>query len=533
METIETPVLEDFREDLVPFERNFEFLPLFLPNREKDRRKEISYQEEIILDDGRSMEALYTATGSATLGLPGDFDQDAFVGVMSLLQGQGGPDEDGKLWYRPYRLLQEMGRKPGGRQYEDLTESMERIGATHFRSRRVFYSAKLGRRISRKGFGLWDYDLAEHEGRHGSNLESSWVRFDDVFLDNYRLGYLDRLDVAFYRSLRRPTSKRLFRLLNVMCGEGGEWNVNAFALRDLVPLVRYSEAWRIKEKLKGAHEELKEKGFLLDVSFCGRGTLTNVVYSLAPNFGRRRVVDGILANPEERFALELLASYKMSHEDAALRIKRFGPERCVFYAEEIVHQKKVRNPVAWLKSGIDNDFLKDLRVSVHKKTYARPDKDPPAGDEGSTTRPTRDGEPLTLGPDVAVDSGAASEPAQEAWLWLVSQLLSGEEAKTGGVEASWFELYQAVFIGGDVLLVRAPDTAAAREIMDRYGEEIGRMWRVWAGAEARIFVGDPEETERALEVFDRRRLREDGKRSVATRRRQEGYEWLFGEGGSS
>ena len=356
---------------LIPVERNLEKYPFFLTNRWSDDGVAIVYHETVDVGDGVREECVWEVSGHGILGLPGAFDQDLYMGVLRMLDELEGPDETGRLWFKLYDLLAYSGMGRTGAHYERAKQSIERIGTATVRTKNTFYSPRLGRRIRNQKFQVWDSDLIDHEGRRGSNLETNWIRFHEVFLDSYRNGYVDRLDAEFYSSLRRPLTKRWFRLLNEQCDENGRWKANIFAIRDLVPLSRhYVEAKEIKKQARKAHEELERRGFLAEARFTGRGKATEIEYRLAPHFGRRRTIERVEADNRGRVALGLLCSYRMSREDAAELVRDHGADQCIRAAEEIPNQRtQVRRPVGWLKQALREGWEFPERLKPELSTY--------------------------------------------------------------------------------------------------------------------------------------------------------------------
>lgn len=419
-------VVGDRRDGVVRSERNFDAKPFFVTNKGKEKRNWVSVVETEEIEAGMSIESTWTVFGHPALGLPGAYDQDIYMGSLRLLERQGGPDEQGKLWFKPYQLLEESGFGRSGRDYERLAQSIERVSGTHVVSERAFYSARLKRHIS-KGLGLWKYERAEHFGRRGSNLELSYLRFDDAFLESYEHGYLDELDSAFYASLQKPLSKRLFRLLNERCDSQGSWRVDAMVLRDLLPLGEYRFASEVIKGLRrSAHGELEKKGFLKGVEVVKSGGSTYLTYELAPNFGRRRLVDLALEDPRGQAAMNLLCSYYMSREDAAALVSEQGAERCIQYAEALQNQRNVRNPIGWLKRAIAEGWAVSERPRANQAKNVEP-RWASVSDTGSTNQKRPEDSLGVLSPD---------SRAEEAWNAVFEDLAG--ELDTPSLRV-WFE----------------------------------------------------------------------------------------------
>ncbi len=467
------PRPEESRAGLAWSERNLDGMPLFLPNPRTDKRRRICVEDLIEGEGGMEVRSTWTVIGHGTLGLPGSFDEKVYVASLALLEKQGGPDEDGRLWFKPYELFKAMGTKTtGGDNYGRLAGSIERVAGAHIVSERTFYSARLGKRFSRRAFGLWKYKLSDHFGRRGSNLETSYLRFDDVFLENYEHGYMDRLDTAFYMALSRPLSRRLYRLLNEKCDGRGAWSVDAMLLKGLVPLSEgYASASEVKKALADAHRELEGMGFLRGAEFVGTGRgEASVEYVLAPNFGRRRLLDVVVSDGEGREAVELLHSFHLDREEAAALVAEHGASTCISHAEALAHQKNVRNPAGWLKKSL----VEKWSLSSSPESVEVPGKaagSSPGGSSGSTEG-NGGGIPPTAGGDGAARYDACSTPDPEAQgIW---KLVMDDAA--GRIDApswkAWFEGTVPVSLDGEVLTISVPNSFAKEYITGRFKDHL-------------------------------------------------------------
>jgi hypothetical protein len=467
------PRPEEKRAGLAWSERNFDGMPLFLPNTRTDKRRRIVVEDVVEGEGGMEVRSKWTVVGHGTLGLPGSFDEKVYVGTLALLEKQGGPDEQGRLWFKPYELFKAIGMKTtGGDNYGRLAESIERVSGAHIVSERAFYSARLGRRFSRRGFGLWKYKLSEHFGARGSNLEMSYVRYDDVFLENYEHGYMDRLDTAFYMALSRPLSRRLYRLLNEKCDGRGGWSVDAMLLKGLVPLSEgYASPSEVKKALTDAHRELERMGFLQGAEFVGTGRgKARVEYLLAPNFGRRRLLDVVVSDGEGREAVELLHSFHLSREEAAALVAEHGAETCIRNAEALPHQKNVRNPAGFLKRSLSEGWS----LGPVPQSGDAPKK--AAGTGGAGGDPKGDAGGSSSGSSGAGKAAPRYEldptpdpAAQGVWDFVIDDMADSIDAPARKV---WFEGTVPVSLEGEVLTVSVPNSFALEYITERFRDGI-------------------------------------------------------------
>jgi chromosomal replication initiation ATPase DnaA len=76
-------------------------------------------------------------------------------------------------------------------------------------------------------------------------------------------------------------------------------------------------------------------------------------------------------------------------------------------------------------------------------------------------------------------------PAKEAWSSLAEDLvaLRGRE-----VLPPWFEQFEGGELEGSTLTVLVPNSTAANHLNDNFGEDLPRLWRERAGADAVVQV---------------------------------------------
>ena len=89
------------------------------------------------------------------------------------------------------------------------------------------------------------------------------MTWNPVVFESFRAGYLKRLDLAFYRSLRSAVAKRMYRFLDKRFYHRIRWT---FDLREFacehIGLSRIHDNGQLKRKLRPAIDELEAAGFL-------------------------------------------------------------------------------------------------------------------------------------------------------------------------------------------------------------------------------------------------------------------------------
>lgn len=316
-------------------EKNLLWLPIGTLARGRGRRTlVVSCADSYADETGREIFWRWTCAGDARLGLPGEFEQDAFMALHEMLQGRGGLDEGWGLEFSNYELLRAMGRGTDDKHYRMVRPALKRLAGVRFSSERSFFDAQGGRVLAEKDFGLCALERVEVAGRGGRVRENNRLVFEEPFVRSYHAGYLERLDMEFYKSLRLPTSKRLFGMAGERCDEGGTWRIGLHTLRDAMPLGHYEHASHIWAALKRPISELLGRGFFAaaerDTSADGR---QEVAFRLARGFGAQRRAEGLRAAPATWAAVELLEAVGLGGAAERLVVEH-GAKRCERMARE-------------------------------------------------------------------------------------------------------------------------------------------------------------------------------------------------------
>ena len=306
---------------------------------------------------GNKVQASLTLRGSAGVGLPISWDQDALFAVEELLQEKGGPDEDGGLDFSLRQLVSIAGYADSGQYYDRMRASLDRIGSTWIISDKAFYNPLTESLISDR-FNLWTVKFRDDRDLYSRHFkEQHRLQFHKNFLDSYEGGYGRYLDRDFYKSLHYPTSKRLYRLLSSQFAYQREWQVDPFTLRDLMLIGGYRHASRVKQAMKNAHEELTSRGFLRlveDRKLAGGKKV--LLYKSSKKYALRTREQRVLNEPEKRVAYEMLKEHGVWRSSRLSLIENHGPTRCIEASEALVRKREVRNPGAWLQRAIAKGF---------------------------------------------------------------------------------------------------------------------------------------------------------------------------------
>jgi hypothetical protein len=448
---------------LVSAEQNLEEFPLFELKARKRGAKARVFEKVTEGESGVSLNQVWKVMPSGEYGMPGPVDQDVYLAVLQLLQQRGGMPEDGELGFSLYELRKILGwSDDSGGAYREIREALLRIATTSMQSRNAFYSAQERRRIV-DTFNLWSIHFAEHEVRGHTVRERHVLKFHPIFIRNYMAQYLKGIDSDFYWSLRSPVSKRLYRLVDLQRAGALSWETDLFGVRDQIPL-DYDYPSQIKRALHKAHDELLQRRFLSGVEYEGR---TGVVYRVSRDFARRQKARELSGDPKEMFAIERLIRERIDGDTARELVVTHGPQRCLFYADAVNHQKGVLTRAGWIVSAIKGGWaIRDApQATLQDSLPETPVEGVEGAEDHAPTRPDRDPE---QGIDPTPPSPRPDPAAAEVWERVL------EDAQGDIVDVSslrvWFDGITPVGLQDDVLSVAVPNSFAKEYIETRFGE---------------------------------------------------------------
>jgi hypothetical protein len=458
MSDLQWPLFPEYA-PLVSAEQNLEEFPLFELKARKRGAKARVFEKMIEGEAGVSLNQVWKVMPSGEYGMPGPVDQDVYLAVLQLLQQRGGMPEDGELSFSLYELRKILGwSDDSGGAYKEIRDALLRIATTSMQSRNAFYSAQERRRIV-DTFNIWSVHFAEHEVKGQTVRERHVLKFHPIFIRNYMAQYLKGIDSDFYWSLRSPVSKRLYRLVDLQRAGGLSWETDLFGVRDQVPL-DYNYPSQIKRALQKAHDELLQRDFLSGVEYEGK---TEVTYMVSREFARRQKARELSGDPKEIFAIERLIRERIDGDTARELVVTHGPERCLFYADAVNHQKGVLSRAGWIVSAIKGGWaIRDVAQTTLQDSLP---ETPVEGAEDQASPRTEQGADRSPPPPyVPPDPDPA---AQEVW----EQVLQDAE---GDIDVSslrvWFDGISPIGLEDSTLSIAVPNSFAKEYIETRFGQ---------------------------------------------------------------
>jgi hypothetical protein len=479
MSDLQWPLFPEYA-PLVSAEQNLEEFPLFELKARKRGAKARVFEKMIEGEAGVSLNQVWKVMPSGEYGMPGPVDQDVYLAVLQLLQQRGGMPEDGELSFSLYELRKILGwSDDSGGAYKEIRDALLRIATTSMQSRNAFYSAQERRRIV-DTFNIWSVHFAEHEVKGQTVRERHVLKFHPIFIRNYMAQYLKGIDSDFYWSLRSPVSKRLYRLVDLQRAGGLSWETDLFGVRDQVPL-DYNYPSQIKRALQKAHDELLQRDFLSGVEYEGK---TEVTYMVSREFARRQKARELSGDPKEIFAIERLIRERIDGDTARELVVTHGPERCLFYADAVNHQKGVLSRAGWIVSAIKGGWaIRDVAQTTLQDSL--PETPVEGAEEQASPRTEQGADRSPPPPYVPPDPDPA---AQEVW----EQVLQDAE---GDIDVSslrvWFDGISPIGLEDSTLSIAVPNSFAKEYIETRFGQllESSLKERLSNQASLRVVVG--------------------------------------------
>ena len=219
---------------------------------------------------GRTVKRRLTVSASTEYGLPRALDDEVILGLVQL--SKAGSFSGRKISFVPAELFRLLGWREEGRSYARLETSLKRwLGVT-------LYYDNAWRDNARKIWIDEHFHLLENvvvrRRRKGTGTEEVgekrklWsVTWNEVVFQSFEAGYLKKLDMELYRTLRLAASKRMYRFLDkrLHYRRRKAFDLRTFACEH-IGFGRRDDNAQLKRRLNPATDELEKVGFLEPIS---------------------------------------------------------------------------------------------------------------------------------------------------------------------------------------------------------------------------------------------------------------------------
>lgn len=258
-------------QDLIKIERNLNSLGFFIPAKkgkpskeEKSRVRTITFPAREV--NGQVVRQSATIIPSPEHGLPTTADRDKYMALMKIVtdaKAKSGEIQN-PIAFTTYDLLRHLGHNTGGKNYEEVTQFLERMTATTIKSENAVYSNKT-KRYQRDIFHVFDrVVLVGQELSDGQMAQCNYVYLSQWQLENINTNYLLRVDFSAYVALNRDIAKALFGHLHVWFYASRCRPVERrySELCQLLDIQKWKHLSKIRQILAPSFEELVNIGYL-------------------------------------------------------------------------------------------------------------------------------------------------------------------------------------------------------------------------------------------------------------------------------
>jgi len=256
-------------------EMNLAGNPFALLHTSKDGESLIFLEWEKTLPSGKIVKASWEVNGHVKLGLPGPNDELLFLVLMQLTREQSGSGEwVRKVHFSRFDLLMRLGWPNTSKYYQMLEEGFARLSTVTIRACHTFWDAKAKAYADVVSFHIIE-DRRFFDEKKGRKLEGteplSWFEWNKTVHESFLAGNVRSLALNFIISLNLPTTRRLFRYLDMMRGATSpprrEFTIGVFKLCEKLGMTSYKYVSKSKEKLQPAIDELMERHYLEEVRY--------------------------------------------------------------------------------------------------------------------------------------------------------------------------------------------------------------------------------------------------------------------------
>lgn len=213
---------------------------------------------------GRHVTRKLTITASDHFGLPTALDDEVVLGLIQLTRQNDFRDK--RVFFSRYELIRLLGWRNEGKSYTRLETSLKRWLGVTFYYENAWWDKRTDSWVN-ESFHLLERVSILATGRRGVRNPSepalSSFLWNEVVFRSFQAGYLKRIDMELFRSLKSPIAKRLYRFLDKRFHHKMVWE---FELRELahehIGLSRSYDTAQLKRKLLPAIAELEDAGFV-------------------------------------------------------------------------------------------------------------------------------------------------------------------------------------------------------------------------------------------------------------------------------
>lgn len=255
--------------------------------------KTLEFSDTQRLKNGELAKREWIITGADKFGLPTSTDDDVILGLIRLTMDHGFRSR--KVHFTRYELMQILRWAPEGRNYTRLTKSLDRLSGVRIKATNAFFDNS-SKSFQTCNFGIIDaYEIVDgRNSKAAADAQQSYFIWSEVLFDSFKSGFIKKLDLNLYFSLKSAVSRRLYRYLDkhFYFRPVVERPLMVLAFEKLGLSRSYRYVSSIKQQLEPAFEELISIGFLTSYEYAGRGEGTAVRLTGASQPGAGQLAAG-------------------------------------------------------------------------------------------------------------------------------------------------------------------------------------------------------------------------------------------------
>ena len=337
----------------------------------REEEKTIVFYDEIPdrKHPGKTVKRTVTVTGTDKYGLPSATDDWVILGLFQIAKLQG---FQRKIHFTRYHLLKLLGWGTNARDYNKLTECLKRIQGVQFDFEKAWWDAEARSWVSRT-FNLYqDLEIYESENSYTRpkpdikqttfSFACSSFQWSEFLHANFWNKGVRELNFYFTKSLKRPTSRRLFRFL----GKRRLWHFGVLELdlHELAMHMGLKDSQRpveLKRTVSQATEELVGHGCLKARSNKERFRkvkpgVYRVIFESAKDPSEREEDLDTNLSVENKRRVKTLTDRGIDKAEAQKLVRGYPDSQILHHVEvmdwEIKKGRKIVNPGGYLRTRI-------------------------------------------------------------------------------------------------------------------------------------------------------------------------------------
>ncbi len=397
--SIQAPLAKpDFSRD----EMNLVEFPLaVLSTRVNPKLKTLEFSDSKRLSNGQVIAREWIITGADKFGLPTSTDDDVILALMRLTVEDGFRNR--KVYFTRYELLKILRWSTEGRSYRRLTKSLDRLSGVRIKASNSFFSNK-DKAYQTRNFGLIDaYEINDGRSKKQKidpeeKSPKSYFIWSEALFKSFNDGYIKKVDLELYFTLKSAVSRRLYRYLDkhFFYKSVIDRNLMTLAFEKLGVSRNYKYVSSVRQQVEPAIEELMKIGYLSDFDIRGRGSETKVRFvHRSANVSHPVLVHGgksaspapaspsePVKSPTHAALIESISARGISKNIATRLLKARTLSECIHiknivrYYDHLVatHDVKVsRNPTGFLYRAVEfpSKFKIPASFGISEKTENR------------------------------------------------------------------------------------------------------------------------------------------------------------------